>query len=249
MKGTEFRGNKSLKLVAYCQTNSKYEQYNTKEYLAYRIFNLITEFSFRVQPLQVEYVDSEGKGNPITRFSFLIEDADEVADRNDMQKLTVDRIPHARLDSTETSNVSLFQYMIGNLDWAATGGPDPDKCCHNSKIIGHDMDTNPKYVIPYDFDSSGIVDAHYAAPPLELKIRSVRQRLFRGFCSHGDKLPQVVEQFQNKKPEILALINDDPNLDERYRNSTVKYIEEFYKIIDDPTKFKSNITDKCRGSK
>ncbi len=247
MKGTEWRGNKSLKLVTYCHINKKYEQYYTKEYLAYRIFNLITEFSFRVQPLMVEYVDSEGKNDTLTRFSFLIEDADEVADRHDMEKLTISKVPHKKLDAVETSNVALFQYMIGNLDWAATGGPDKDKCCHNSKIIAPNMDAVPKYVVPYDFDSSGIVNAHYAAPPAELRVRTVRQRLFRGFCTHSATLPQAVERFQEKKPEIIALIENDPNLSDKTRSNTLKYIEDFYKVIDNPKRFEKNITDKCRG--
>jgi hypothetical protein len=233
--------------VTYCHINKKYEQYYTKEYLAYRIFNLITEFSFRVQPLMVEYVDSEGKNDTLTRFSFLIEDADEVADRHDMEKLTISRVPHKKLDAVETSNVALFQYMIGNLDWAATGGPDKDKCCHNSKIIAPNMDAVPKYVVPYDFDSSGIVNAHYAAPPAELRVRTVRQRLFRGFCTHNPTLPQAVERFQEKKPEIIALIENDPNLNDKTRSNTLKYIEDFYKVIDDPKRFEKNITDKCRG--
>lgn len=249
MKGTEWRGNKSLKLVTYCHLNKKYGQYNSTEYLAYRIYNLITEFSFRVQPLMIEYVDSEGKNDTVTRFSFLIEDADEVADRHDMEKLTIGTVPHTKLDAVETSNVALFQYMIGNLDWAATGGPDKDKCCHNAKIIAPDMGSVPKYAVPYDFDSSGIVNAHYAAPPATLRVRNVRQRLFRGFCVHNATLAQAVERFQNKKPEILALFNQDPNLTDKTRTSTLKYIEEFYKVIDDPKKFEKNITDKCRGSK
>jgi hypothetical protein len=249
MKGTEFRGNKSLKLVTYCQTNRKYEQYYVKEYLTYRILNLITEFSFRVRPLMINYVDSDDSGDSIKRFSFLIEDADEVADRNDMEKLTIGRISHKKLDAAETSKVSLFQYMIGNLDWAATGGPDKDKCCHNSKIIAPDMDAIPKYVIPYDFDSSGMVDAHYAAPPEGLKVRSVRQRLYRGFCAHNDTLPQAVERFQEQKPEILAMFQENPHLNDKSRKSSLKYIEDFYEVLDNPKRFKKEITDKCRGSK
>jgi len=248
MKGTEFRGNKSLKLVAYCHPNKKYEQYNIKEFLTYRIFNLITDFSFKVKPLMVEYVDSEGKNDPITRFSFLIEDADEVADRHDMEKLTIARVPASKLDAAETSNVAIYQYMIGNLDWAATGGPDKDKCCHNSKIIAPNIDAVPKFVVPYDFDSSGIVNTHYAAPPEGLSIKSVRQRLFRGFCYHNATLPQTVERFQKRKPEIMALFENDPNLIDKNRSNAIKYIEDFYKVIDDPKRYKREITDKCRGS-
>ena len=246
MKGTEFRGNKSLKLVTYCQASSKYEQYYVKESLVYQIYNLITEYSFRIQPMMIEYKDSE-KDHSITRFSFLIEDADEMAERNDLKKLTVGRVPYKKLDTLETSNLSLFQYMIGNLDWAATSGPDEDKCCHNGKIIGKSENENPKYAIPYDFDASGLVNAHYAVPPDNLRVRNIRQRLYRGFCNHNDKLPQAVAKFNEKKPDIMALFKDNTHLTDKNRKNAIKYIEEFYEILNDPKRFKKEITDKCRG--
>jgi hypothetical protein len=246
MKGTEFRGNKSLKLVTYCQVNSKYEQYYVKESLAYLIYSQITEYSFRVQPMMVEYKDSE-RDSSITRFSFLIEDADEVADRNDLKKLTVGRVPHTKLDALETSYLSLFQYLIGNLDWAATSGPEKDKCCHNSKIIGKSENENPKYAIPYDFDASGLVNAHYAVPPDGLKVRNIRQRLYRGFCVNNDMLPQAVARFNEKKPDIMALFEDNTHLTDKNRKNSIKYIEEFYEILNNPKLFKREITDKCRG--
>jgi len=249
MKGTEFRGNKSLKLVTYCKTHSKYEQYYTKEFLAYRIYNLITEYSFRAQPMTITYEESARNDKPVTRFGFLIEDADEVADRNDLKKLTIEQVPYNRLDAEETSHLALFQYMIGNLDWAATRGPEDDKCCHNAKIIGKSNDENPKYAIPYDFDASGLVDAHYAAPPNGLKVRSVRQRLYRGFCAHNDKLPGTVALFNDKKAGILALFEDNTHLNGRTRDNSIEYIEDFYEIINDPKRFKKQITDKCRGRK
>ena len=246
MKGTEFRGNKSLKLVTYCHTHSKYEQYYVKESLAYQIYNLITEYSFRVQPMMVEYKDSE-RDDSITRFSFLIEDADEVADRNDLKKLTVGRVSPNKLDALETSYLSLFQYLIGNLDWAATGGPDKDKCCHNGKLIGKSENENPKYAIPYDFDACGLVNAHYAVPPDSLKVRNVRQRLYRGFCTHNDKLPQAVARFNEKKPEIMALFENNTHLNDKNRNIAIEYVEDFYEILNNPKRFKKEITDKCRG--
>ncbi len=247
MKGTELRGNKSLKLVTYCDTNKKYEQYYIKEFLVYRIYNLITEYSFRAKPLIVDYKDSTRDSKPVTRFSFLIEDADEVADRNDLKKLTVGRVRRTELDPVETSNYALFQYMIGNLDWSATGGPDKDKCCHNSKVIGKGVNEVPKFVIPYDFDSTGLVNAHYAAPPDKLNIRNVRQRLYRGFCAQNDTLPQAVALFQEKKPQIMALFEKNTHLTSSNRKRAIRYLEDFYEILDDPKRFKREITDKCRG--
>ncbi|MDH3902482.1 MAG: hypothetical protein OES90_04600, partial [Xanthomonadales bacterium] len=248
LKGSEFRGNKSLKLVTYCKIQSKYEQYYIKESLIYRMYNLLTDYSFRVKPMMIEYLDNEGKDDPITRFGFLIEDIDDVAKRNDLEKLSVAKISYTTLDPASISIFTMFQFMIGNLDWAALSGPKKDECCHNSRLIGAGNDINPKYGIPYDFDSSGLVNAHYAAPPEGLKVRSIRQRLYRGFCTYNDQIPQTVSLFNEKKTEILALVQNDPHLTDRNSENTVEYIEDFYEIINNPKLLDRNIIDKCRGS-
>ncbi len=247
-KGTEFRGNKSLKLVTYCQTNTKYEQYYVKEFLVYRMYNLLTELSFRVRPMIIEYKDSADDDNSITRFSFLIEDIDDVAKRNDFKELSIATTPYKKLDPAITSKLSIFQFMIGNLDWAATSGPKKDSCCHNSRLIGESNEAVPRYGIPYDFDSSGLVNAHYASPPNGLKMRNIRQRLYRGFCAFNDELPQTAELFNEKKTDILALFENSSYLNDRTRKDAIKYIEDFYKILNNPKRFKRDITDKCRGS-
>lgn len=249
MKGTEFRGNKSLKLVTYCDTNSKYEQYYIKEFLVYRIYNLITEYSFRAQPMVIEYKDSERDNKPITRFSFLIEDADDVAKRNGLEKLSIASVPYRNLDAVTTNRLSLFQYMIGNLDWAATSGPKDDGCCHNSRLIGEGNEIDPKFVIPYDFDSSGLVNAHYASPPEGLKVRNIRQRLYRGFCVNNDELPSTIALFNEKKADIIALFQNNTHLTEYMRDGAIDYIDDFYKIINNPKKLDREIIDKCRGRK
>jgi hypothetical protein len=246
LKGTEFRGNKSLKLVTYCDTGSKYEQYYIKEFLTYRIYNLITEYSFRARPMIIDYKDSK-KDDSITRFGFLIEDVDDLAKRNDMEELSIASAPYRELDPVTTSQLSLFQFMIGNLDWAATSGPKDDSCCHNARLIGTGNDIIPKYSVPYDFDSSGLVNTHYAAPPEGLKVRNIRQRLYRGFCAFNDELPQTVALLKEKRTDILALFQDNTHLSDYMREDAIDYIEDFYKIIDNPKRYKKDIIDKCRG--
>lgn len=247
VKGTEFRGNKSLKLVTYCDSNSKYEQYYIKEFLTYRIYNLISEYSFRVRPMMIQYEDNERDGRSITRFGFLIEDIDDVAKRNGLEELSLDRVPYRDLEPVSTNRLSIFQFMIGNLDFAVTDGPKDDSCCHNSRLIGAGNDINPKYSVPYDFDSSGLVNTHYAAPPNGLKVRNIRQRLYRGFCANNDELPATVALFREKRPEIMALFQNDPHLTDRYREDAIDYIDDFYKIVNDPKRFEKDIIDKCRG--
>jgi hypothetical protein len=247
-KDTEFRGNKSLKLVTYCNTHNKYEQYYIKEFLTYRIYNLITEYSFRVRPMIVEYKDNQSKKWSISRFSFLVEDLDDVAERNDLKKLAVAKISYRTLDPVETGKLGLFQFMVGNVDFATNEGPEDDSCCHNTKLIGTGDYSTPKYSIPYDFDSTGLVDAHYAFAPTQLKLRSVRQRLYRGFCLANDELPETIALFNTKRPDILDLFRNDTHLTDHNRKKAIKYIEDFYKIINDPKALKKEITDKCRGS-
>ena len=246
-KGTEFRGNKSLKLVTYCQVNTKYEQYYVKEFLVYRMYNLLTEKSFRVRPMIIEYKDSEDEDNSITRFSFLIEDIDDVAERNDFKELGIATTSYKKLDPVTISKFSLFQFMIGNLDWSATGGPKEDSCCHNARLIGVSDEAVPRYSVPYDFDSTGLVNAHYASPPNSLKVRNIRQRLYRGFCAFNGELPQTAILFNEKKAEILSLFKNSSYLNDRSRKDAINYIEDFYEILNDPKRFKRYITDKCRG--
>ena len=246
-KGTEFHGNKSLKLVTYCKSQGEYEQYNIKEYLVYRIYNLITGYSFRVRPMIVEYKDSKSAKWSISRFSFLIEDLDDVAGRNELKKLSITQIAYKTLDPVETSKFSLFQFMIGNVDYASNDGPEPDECCHNTKLIGAGNDLVPRYSIPYDFDSTGLVDANYAYAPTVLKLRNIKQRLYRGFCFTNDQLPDTIALFNQQKPAILGLFNNNEHLDGHYRKKAIDYIEDFYKI-NDPKKLRKEVTDKCRGS-
>ncbi len=246
MKGTIFRGNKSLKLVTYCQKHSRYEQYYIKEFFAYRIYNLITDFSFRVKPLLVEYKDSKQASKGITRFSFFIEDIDAVAKRNKLEKLSAGRVLSTELDPEQGSNFSLFQLLIGNVDWSATSRSADTTCCHNSRIIGSGVNQSPKYAIPYDFDGTGLVDAHYAAPPNGINIRTIRQRLYRGYCVHNSPLPMAAARFQQQKPAIKRLFTDAARLDSKTRRRALEYIDGFYAIIDSPQRFQMELIDKCR---
>ncbi|NIP16846.1 MAG: hypothetical protein GWM87_00800, partial [Xanthomonadales bacterium] len=129
-KGTEFRGQGSLKMVTYCDTNSRYEQFYIKEYYAYRIYNLITPYSFRVRPMTVTYLDTERDSDGITRFGFLIEDVDDMAERNGVKELEIPMISPRRLDGEVAALAAVFQYLIGNLDWSIISGRDPVECCH-----------------------------------------------------------------------------------------------------------------------
>ena len=244
-KETTFRGQSSLKMVTHCKAPKEFEQYYIKEYLSYRIYNLITPFSFRVRPLMVTYLNSESNAKPLVRFGFLIEDIDDVAKRNDQQQLEVGKISHRLLDPDETSNYMLFQYLISNLDWSATGGPRAE-CCHNTKLIGKDANTAPIYAIPYDLDSSGLVDTQYAAPPRKLKVSSTRQRLYRGFCAHNESVAPALERFREQRSNITNLFENDDLLTPAARKTAVEFLESFFRKLDSPQAMNDLLIGRCR---
>jgi hypothetical protein len=249
--GTTFRGQKKLKLVTHCERATDYDQYYVLEMLAYRMYNLLTDYSFRVRPLQVTYVDSENGKEVDTRFAFVIESHGDMAERNGLNKIDIPKISHKRLDPKPTALFSLYQFMIGNVDWAALVGHDPDECCHNVKLIGPEPLGDKDLVIPvsYDFDSAGLVDAEYAAPPDGLPINRVTQRLYRGYCIHNSELEAARQQTLDKESAILALIENESRLTDKSKKKALKFMDKYFEIAKDPGEFKEEVLDECRGKK
>ena len=88
--------------------------------------------------------------------------------------------------------------------------------------------------VAYDFDYSGIVETFYATPPIELEITSVRERLYRGLNYSPAVFKQVFDKFNSVKPQIYALYEGNTLLDVGYIKRTIKYLDKFYEIINDP---------------
>ena len=245
VKGTTFRGQKAIKMVTHCDKGDRWEQYYVKEMLAYQIYNLFTERSFRVRPLSITYADSKTGGKEDPRFAFLIEDDSDLAKRNDLQKIELKDIEPIQIESHDANLFSLFQLLISNADWSALTGPGEEKCCHNAKLIGNDPNKDI-YVVPYDFDSSGMVDAHYAAPNEGVPIKSVTQRLYRGFCIHNPTLGTARKEYLDKEQQIYDLIRNEPRLSARFKKSLPLYLGEFFDILRDDAKYDKQVIQKCR---
>jgi hypothetical protein len=202
-----------------------------------------------VRPLTVTYVDSARDSVYDTRFAFFIEDDSDLAKRNGMKKLRVPYILPNRFDHATSSRLSLFQFMIGNVDWSALRGPDPEECCHNVKLVAPEpfTDDDVAYPVAYDFDSSGLVDPPYAAPPAGLGINSITQRLYRGYC-HNDEvaLQDVRKEFLALEGDIMQIVEQDEMLMDRYKKKANRYLGNFFELIKDDKDFERYIVTKCR---
>src|SRR5690606_19120836 len=97
--------------------------------------------------------------------------------------------------------------------------------------------------VPYDFDYCGIVAPPYAKPPPALGISSVRQRLFRGFEYFDQLYIDAIVTFNIQKQAIYSLYQDFELLDKGYRKQTIKFLDEFYRTINNPKAFRKHIKD------
>jgi len=239
-EGTLFEGEDKLKLVTHCQDKrSDYEQYVLMEYLAYRMYNELTDKSFRVRLVQVTYEDTEENRKPLTRYGFLIEDDELMALRNN--GFYLDDHTGYHQESTDYSQIlmmALFQYMIGNTDWSVPA-------LHNIRLIATEESQLP-FAVPYDFDFSGLVNTNYASPSPKLPIKTVRQRLYRGYCRPQEEVVTQVEVFQKKKDQFYALIKDMEPLSRVVRGNAIDYLNDFYKTISTEKRIRRAFDNTCQ---
>src|SRR5436309_5540003 len=174
LEDTPFAGQDKLKLVTHCQSGQSYERNLLREYALYRVFNALTDTSFRVRLAHVTYRDSL-RPDTVRRYGFLIESDGALARRAGAEVLTQGQILDVQTDPSYMTLVAVFQYLIGNTDWSVWGR-------HNTVILDDTVHHSKVIAVPYDYDFSGAVDAAYATPPPQLPIHSVRERLYRGYC-------------------------------------------------------------------
>jgi hypothetical protein len=240
---TLFDKQDKLKLVVHCDDPARYEQAVLREYLAYRLLNALTDLSFRVRLLRVTYVDNEGRRDEQVRYAFLIEHKNRLASRLDRKDLKIERTSIGAIQPDLLNLTSMFEFMIGNVDFSPVAGAPNNECCHNYVLFGNDVD--PIIAIPYDFDQSGFVDAPYAVPSEQLRQRTVRQRIYRGRCVNNGYVGESVARFGDGRDAIYTLVAGQEGLDSRVRKSIVRFIDDFYKIIDDSRQVERKIIDKC----
>ncbi|MGB5645543.1 hypothetical protein [Muriicola sp.] len=242
-KATIFKGNKELKLVMPCVQASNTQDNVVKEYMAYKIYEVISPYHFKTRMADIEFIELRGKKSKVhTIKGFLIEDIDKVAMRQNAKKMKRTVHPLEQDDVTAAQN-DFFQFMIGNTDFSTAYQ-------HNQKLIfTADYKTVP---LPYDFDMSGLVDASYAVVSQVqgevLNIESVTDRMFRGFARDEAVYQAVRKDYLDKKDQVFDVIDGlKPQFDnEKEFEIARNFIADFFKVLSDDSKFTNEIVRKAR---
>ena len=229
-----FREQKKLKLVMPC----KDDQYVVREWLVYKLYNLVTPKSFRARLVSVTLNDEKSDKKSPSFYGILLEEENQMAKRNRM--VSVERkIKPMQTRTDDFLTMAVFEYLIGNTDWSV-------QYQQNIKLMAADSTAYPPVAVPYDFDHAGIVNAPYAQPAEELLMRSIRERRYRGYCVQDLKVfESTIARYNQLKPDIYRAYTDCHLLDKKYVQSTVQYLDEFYATIHDSKRWQKEFAYPC----
>ena len=241
IKNSELKGSKKIKIVTHCSQSKSYDIYLLREYLAYKMYNELTNNSFRVKLLDITYIDTGKKQKNYHNYGFIIEPVELVAKRNESVEIEPIIVRGENIIEENADQVAFYEYMIGNTDWRFKGG-------HNMKYLKSlNQLTEKVTAIPYDFDFSGLVNTNYSFPQEWTSLKDVRTREYLGYCRNSDdEYRKIINLYLNKKDRILETIQSFKYLDEKEKKSLIKYIDGFYSELSRPEKFISLLKAQCR---
>lgn len=224
MRAAGFGEWNEFKIVLPCKKGKQYKEYILKEYLAYRLFNILTEKSFRVRLLSVHLKDINQRETYESSVAFLIEHAEEAEDRLGGKELKNVSFNPGLFSRRDYTRLQVFQYMIGNTDWMPV-------TAQNLKVI--QLDDGSIIPIPYDFDFSGLVNAEYAIPNPRTGLKDVRSRVFMGNGKTREEIEAVLDEFRAKQDELISVVARFEALDFRERKRMIRYLQSFFSMLSD----------------
>lgn len=238
-KKTRFARVDRARLTLPCRFNADFEQYVLQEFQLYRVHRVLSPYSFEARLAKVTYIDSEKKDTLGTWWSFLSEQDDVFAERNGAKLITQQGAGPGDLLASEMAFTGVFQYFVANADWSV-------RALHNIVLLMKDMDYIP---VARDFDFGGAVNPRYATPPAQLPIKTVTERIMRGYCVPPEEYEKVFTLFREKKDAIYALYSDSlaAPLKPNVVRQTLKFFDEFYAVINDPRRAQRDIVKACLG--
>ena len=240
VKNQHLQDVKRIKIVTHCRSQKDYKTYVLKEYLTYKIFNLLSPVSFRVRLIRMTYVDTGRKNRVTGSWAFMIEPEEVLAERHNAVVIKKDELGMKFMEPGSMDLVAMFMYMIGNPDFSIAGR-------HNIKILGLPGFGSEGYTpVPYDFDYTGLVNALYAQPGEGLGISSVEERYFLGPCRSEEEHQLAINRIEEHREEILGMIDSFPYLGGKEKLEMITYLDSYFERVKRPGFIQSELNRTCR---
>ena len=235
-KGTIFEGQGKLKLVTHCNSSALYEEYIIREYLAYRVHNLVSPRSYRARLARVTYVDSATGTAIETRNGMFLENEDDVARRLEGEVVELRRALFDDVDFNQINETAIWEAFVGGTDWSLYA-------LHNIRLVRQQNGT--LLPVAYDLDFTGLVGTRYATPDPRLNIRSVKERLYRGPCRTLEEYEPQLAVCREKEAEMLKLYQSSrPRW--QYRQDAQGFLNQWFRMLKSPRDVKFMFVDSCK---
>ena len=235
---TIFSDNRTLKLVLPCKNDRDKNDNILKEFIAYKIYEIISPFYFKTRRLEINYTDQKRKNQKnFNLIGFFIEDDDKVAKRFD-SKIIKRKISPLAMDDFNSVNLSFFNFLIGNTDFSSAHQ-------HNGKLLFYEKKIIP---IPYDFDLTGWVKPKYGLGITNRLGYSFEERNYIGFKREKSIYSKVRNHYLTLKEKILKTVElYEPEFEyKKSYNLMMNYLGEFYEILENDNLYNSLIISKAK---
>lgn len=231
---------KRIKVVTHCKGSKGYADYVLKEYLTYKIYNILSPVSFRVRLLKMRYIDTGRKNKMTESWAFMIEPEEMLAERHNALVIKKDEISMRYMRAEEMDLVAMFLYMIGNSDYSVVGR-------HNIKLLGLPGYGTEGYTpVPYDFDYSGLVNTYYAIPGETLGINSVTERYYLGACRDEQAYQVAMNHLAEHREEILGMVQEFPHISSKVKKEMIAYLESYFTEAEGSSFIEKKLKSTCR---
>jgi hypothetical protein len=234
----EFKDVNKIKLVTHCRLGN--EENILKEFLVYKLYNVLTENSFRVRLARITYINTRKKSKPVNEFGFLIEPTDVLSKRLNAVEIKVQKLTQKNMQPDIVDKMAIFNYMVGNTDWSL-----PIR--HNVVLFSQPRSPRPDLgiAVAYDFDYAGMVNADYAVPYPDLGIKTVRERRYLGVCRTKEEFLKTLKEFSDKENEFYKVINEFPLLKEKSKKDITNYLRGFFTGIEKGNSVLNSLLSGC----
>ncbi len=196
-----------------------------KEYLAYRLFEKLSDAHFRARLIKLTIKDTyDPKSKPKKMYAIFVEDEEEVAARLGGVPDDEFGVPIDQFDTRQAALVAVFEYLIGNTDW--------EFGMHRNVELIRMKESGKVVVLPYDFDFSGLVSAPYASPSSESGLKNVRERYLMRSGLDTDSLNEAVKTIKLAEKDLYHICKSK-FLSKSGSGDMADFLEIFFKNMKD----------------
>ena len=212
-----------IKLVLPCYESEKGDELIVREYLAYRMFEHLTDVSMRARLIKLTIRDTHVEKAKKPMYAILLEDEEELVARLHGTLNEAYGTPTDSLHTYQAALTVMFQYMIGNTDWEIS-------MLRNVRLI-RAPESGKTLLVPYDFDFSGLVSAPYSSPNSDTGLKTVRDRFLMSNGLKPEALKKALNTLKAAEPTFLALCKSK-YIDYDATKDMVGFLQTFFEKVE-----------------